>query len=164
MVCGGCPWFSDYWGGWACFTVSILGIGLLTALIGDLASGFGCTIGLKDSVTAISFVALGTSLPGRPKWTEVHQKSGWVIVSMMCKCTQSLVSPFNIEFFHIFSIFFSLFKTILSFFCSILHHQVFFFHSFGWSWTCLFFEKFMPMLNKILWHKKLSKWQLKCLS
>ena len=39
-------------------------IGCLTALIGDLASSFGCTVGLKDSVTAISFVALGTSLPG----------------------------------------------------------------------------------------------------
>ncbi|KAL8621497.1 Sodium/calcium exchanger 1 [Nucella lapillus] len=38
-------------------------IGALTAVIGDLASSFGCTIGLKDSVTAISFVALGTSVP-----------------------------------------------------------------------------------------------------
>jgi solute carrier family 8 (sodium/calcium exchanger) len=33
-------------------------------VIGDLASHFGCTVGLKDGVTAISFVALGTSLPG----------------------------------------------------------------------------------------------------
>jgi len=54
---------TDYWGGWACFTVSILLIGGLTAVIGDLASQFGCTIGLKDAVNAISFVALGTSLP-----------------------------------------------------------------------------------------------------
>ncbi|KAK7104003.1 sodium/calcium exchanger 1-like [Littorina saxatilis] len=54
---------TDYWGGWACFVVSILMIGLLTALIGDLAASFGCTIGLKDAVTAISFVALGTSVP-----------------------------------------------------------------------------------------------------
>lgn len=54
----------DYWGGWACFCCSILMIGLLTAVIGDLASGFGCTVGLQDSVTAISFVALGTSVPG----------------------------------------------------------------------------------------------------
>ncbi|KAH9519500.1 Sodium/calcium exchanger 1 [Bulinus truncatus] len=38
-------------------------IGFLTAIIGDVASSFGCTIGLKDSVTAISFVALGTSVP-----------------------------------------------------------------------------------------------------
>ncbi|XP_052106299.1 sodium/calcium exchanger 3-like isoform X1 [Mytilus californianus] len=54
---------TDYFGGWACFCVSIIMVGLLTAVIGDLASGFGCTIGLKDSVTAISFVALGTSVP-----------------------------------------------------------------------------------------------------
>nr|CAD2147985.1 unnamed protein product [Meloidogyne enterolobii] len=54
---------TDYWGGWACFTVSILMIGLLTAVIGDLASQFGCWAGLKDAVTAISFVALGTSVP-----------------------------------------------------------------------------------------------------
>ena len=64
-----CEWIilisvTDYWGGWACFTASIVMIGVLTAFIGDLASGFGCTIGLKDSVTAISFVALGTSVPG----------------------------------------------------------------------------------------------------
>jgi solute carrier family 8 (sodium/calcium exchanger) len=54
---------TDIWGGWACFVVSIIIIGILTAVIGDLASHFGCTVGLKDSVTAISFVALGTSLP-----------------------------------------------------------------------------------------------------
>lgn len=54
---------TDYLGGWACFIVSILWIAILTAVIGDLASMFGCTINLRDSVTAISFVALGTSVP-----------------------------------------------------------------------------------------------------
>ncbi|XP_053193591.1 sodium/calcium exchanger 1a isoform X10 [Scomber japonicus] len=54
---------TDYWNGWACFIVSISVIGLLTAVIGDLASHFGCTVGLKDSVTAVVFVALGTSVP-----------------------------------------------------------------------------------------------------
>ncbi|TKR60583.1 hypothetical protein L596_027810 [Steinernema carpocapsae] len=54
---------TDYWGGWACFIVSIIMIGVLTALIGDLASQFGCWVGLKDAVTAITFVALGTSVP-----------------------------------------------------------------------------------------------------
>ncbi|KAM9493950.1 sodium/calcium exchanger 1a isoform 2-T3 [Clarias gariepinus] len=54
---------TDYWNGWACFIISICMIGLLTAVIGDLASHFGCTIGLKDSVTAVVFVALGTSVP-----------------------------------------------------------------------------------------------------
>lgn len=54
---------TDILGGWACFWVSISMIGVLTAVTGDIASHFGCTIGLADSVVAISFVALGTSLP-----------------------------------------------------------------------------------------------------
>uniref|UniRef100_A0A671UXS4 Solute carrier family 8 member 2b n=1 Tax=Sparus aurata TaxID=8175 RepID=A0A671UXS4_SPAAU len=54
---------TEYWNGWACFLVSISVIGLLTAVIGDLASHFGCTVGLRDTVTAVVFVALGTSIP-----------------------------------------------------------------------------------------------------
>ncbi|XP_065819212.1 sodium/calcium exchanger 2a isoform X2 [Labrus bergylta] len=54
---------TEYWNGWACFIVSISVIGILTAVIGDLASHFGCTVGLRDTVTAVVFVALGTSLP-----------------------------------------------------------------------------------------------------
>uniref|UniRef100_I3IYK9 Solute carrier family 8 member 2b n=1 Tax=Oreochromis niloticus TaxID=8128 RepID=I3IYK9_ORENI len=54
---------TEYWNGWACFFVSISAIGLLTAIIGDLASHFGCTVGLRDTVTAVVFVALGTSIP-----------------------------------------------------------------------------------------------------
>ncbi|KAH8853429.1 Sodium/calcium exchanger 1 [Schistosoma japonicum] len=54
---------TDYGGGWLCFSVCILVIGVLTAVIGDVASSFGCSIGLTDAVTAITFVALGTSLP-----------------------------------------------------------------------------------------------------
>ncbi|XP_056383144.1 sodium/calcium exchanger 1-like isoform X2 [Hyla sarda] len=54
---------TEYWGGWACFLVSICIIGILTAVTGDLAAHFGCTVGLKDSVTAVVFVALGTSVP-----------------------------------------------------------------------------------------------------
>lgn len=54
---------TEYWNGWACFCVSISVIGLLTAVIGDLASHFGCTVGLRDTVTAVVFVALGTSIP-----------------------------------------------------------------------------------------------------
>lgn len=61
---------TEYWNGWACFIVSISVIGFLTAIIGDLASHFGCTVGLRDTVTAVVFVALGTSLPG--KWP-----TGW---------------------------------------------------------------------------------------
>ncbi|MEQ2271793.1 Sodium/calcium exchanger 1 [Xenotaenia resolanae] len=59
---------TEYWNGWACFFVSISLIGVLTAVTGDLASHFGCTIGLKDSVTAVVFVALGTSVPGETQW------------------------------------------------------------------------------------------------
>nr|AXS78251.1 sodium calcium exchanger 3 [Anisakis simplex] len=51
------------YGGWLCFTVALVLIGIITAVVGDLASIFGCMIGLKDSITAITFVALGTSLP-----------------------------------------------------------------------------------------------------
>ena len=49
--------------GWLAFFVSLALIGVLTAVVGDLAGIFGCLVGLKDSVTAITFVALGTSLP-----------------------------------------------------------------------------------------------------
>lgn len=56
--------FTDIAGGYLCFFVSIVGIGFVTAVIGDVASYFGCTLGIKDSVTAVVFVALGTSIPG----------------------------------------------------------------------------------------------------
>ncbi len=38
-------------------------IGVLTAIIGDLGAHFGCTVGLKSGITAVSFVALGTNIP-----------------------------------------------------------------------------------------------------
>jgi len=38
-------------------------IGSVTAIIGDLAMLFGCACDLPDQITAITFVALGTSLP-----------------------------------------------------------------------------------------------------
>ncbi|XP_076456318.1 sodium/calcium exchanger Calx-like [Babylonia areolata] len=50
-------------GGWATFFVSLVLIGVLTAIISDLASIFGCLVGLSDTITAITFVALGTSMP-----------------------------------------------------------------------------------------------------
>lgn len=52
-----------YWNGWASFFVALAMTGIVTGFIGDLASLFGCSIGMPDSVTAITFVALGTSLP-----------------------------------------------------------------------------------------------------
>jgi len=50
-------------GGWPCFMSALVLIGGLTALIGDLASHVGCCLGLLPAVTAITFVAMGTSLP-----------------------------------------------------------------------------------------------------
>lgn len=50
-------------GGWVCFGASLIGIGVLTVIVGDLAELFGCALGVQDSITAISIVALGTSVP-----------------------------------------------------------------------------------------------------
>merc|ERR1719175_365795 len=54
---------ADIASGYPCFVISIAMIGLCTAVIGDVAGHLGCFIFLKDSVNAIAFVALGTSVP-----------------------------------------------------------------------------------------------------
>lgn len=38
-------------------------IGITTAIVENFATVFGCVLGIRPSVTAITFVALGTSLP-----------------------------------------------------------------------------------------------------
>jgi Ca2+/Na+ antiporter len=53
----------DVNGGWACFYIALMMTGGVTIIIGDLAAAFGCVLGLENSITAITFVALGTSLP-----------------------------------------------------------------------------------------------------
>lgn len=50
-------------GGWLLFFAALIHIGLVTAFVADLAALFGCCSGLGDEVTAITIVALGTSLP-----------------------------------------------------------------------------------------------------
>lgn len=53
-----------HWGqGYISFTVALCFIGGITAIVAEVASAMGCVMGLKDPVTAITFVALGTSLP-----------------------------------------------------------------------------------------------------
>mmetsp|Transcript_15633 Transcript_15633/g.35935 ORF Transcript_15633/g.35935 Transcript_15633/m.35935 type:complete len:827 (+) Transcript_15633:134-2614(+) len=52
-----------YLGGWVCFIVSLLHIAVLTIIVGDLAEMFGCSANIKDNITAITVVALGTSVP-----------------------------------------------------------------------------------------------------
>ncbi|MCL4151229.1 UNVERIFIED_CONTAM: hypothetical protein GTU68_042414 [Idotea baltica] len=49
--------------GWLCFFISLACIGILTAFIGDLAAIFGCLVGLENSITAMTLIVLGTSLP-----------------------------------------------------------------------------------------------------
>eukprot|EP00930_Biecheleria_cincta_P045676 TRINITY_DN31481_c0_g1_i1.p1 TRINITY_DN31481_c0_g1~~TRINITY_DN31481_c0_g1_i1.p1 ORF type:complete len:852 (-),score=144.61 TRINITY_DN31481_c0_g1_i1:154-2709(-) len=62
IVCACIP-PTKYCGGKLCFAAALIVIGIVTAIIGDVAALFGCCLGIKDSVTAITFVALGTSLP-----------------------------------------------------------------------------------------------------
>jgi solute carrier family 8 (sodium/calcium exchanger) len=53
----------DYCGGWACFFGALVFIAVVTAIVGDLANLVGCCLGINPEITAITFVALGTSLP-----------------------------------------------------------------------------------------------------
>jgi len=50
-------------GGIPAFAVALVFIGLITMIVGEVASTLGCVIGLKEAVTAITLVAVGTSLP-----------------------------------------------------------------------------------------------------
>lgn len=50
-------------GGWPAFIVALTFIGTITAVVAEVATVLGCTIGLRPAVTAITLVAVGTSLP-----------------------------------------------------------------------------------------------------
>mmetsp|Transcript_5711 Transcript_5711/g.21645 ORF Transcript_5711/g.21645 Transcript_5711/m.21645 type:complete len:857 (-) Transcript_5711:68-2638(-) len=54
---------TDYCGGWLTFSVALLFIGFVTALISDLANLLGCVLEICGAITAITLVAMGTSLP-----------------------------------------------------------------------------------------------------
>lgn len=54
---------SHHYGGVPCFLSSLVFIGIITYVVGEVAGLFGCILNIKPSVTAITFVALGTSLP-----------------------------------------------------------------------------------------------------
>ena len=57
-----CP--PPHWGGGIpTFVAAIIFIGGLTAVVGEIAGAMGCVMGIKPGVTAITFVAIGTSLP-----------------------------------------------------------------------------------------------------
>ena len=50
-------------GGGPCFFISLSMIGLVTFIVGEVATVLGCVLSIKESVAAITLVALGTSLP-----------------------------------------------------------------------------------------------------
>lgn len=52
-----------YCDGWAAFFVSLTFIGLVTLVVGEFANLLGCALYISQPITAITFVALGTSLP-----------------------------------------------------------------------------------------------------
>jgi len=54
---------SDFCEGKLCFACALFMIGICTALIGDLANLLGCALEIPPEICAITFVALGTSLP-----------------------------------------------------------------------------------------------------
>lgn len=54
---------AEWGGGYPGFFASLTMIGIVTYIVGDVATGLGCSLGIEESVTAITFVALGTSLP-----------------------------------------------------------------------------------------------------
>jgi len=57
-----CP--PPHWGkGKPTFFAAILMIAGLTAIVGEIAGAMGCVMGIKPGFTAITFVAIGTSLP-----------------------------------------------------------------------------------------------------
>lgn len=50
-------------GGMPCFCVSLAYIGIVTYIVGEVATVLGCVLNIRESVAAITLVALGTSLP-----------------------------------------------------------------------------------------------------
>lgn len=74
--------------GYPCFVVSIAMIGVCTAVIGDVAGHLGCFIYLKDSVNAIAFVALGTSVPGNLNWQWNYRSDNIFFLPPDCICSR----------------------------------------------------------------------------
>jgi len=54
---------AEFANGWMTFFCALVGIGVVTAFVSDLAPLLGCSLNIPDEITAITIVALGTSLP-----------------------------------------------------------------------------------------------------
>lgn len=53
----------EWGGGLPAFLIALVFIGVITAIVAEVAGVLGCALGLKEAVTAITLVAVGTSLP-----------------------------------------------------------------------------------------------------
>ena len=53
----------EWGGGLPAFLIALAFIGVITAIVAEVAGVLGCALGLKEAVTAITLVAVGTSLP-----------------------------------------------------------------------------------------------------
>lgn len=51
------------WNGMAAFIVALMFIGICTGIVEQFATLLGCELSIDDSITAITLVAIGTSLP-----------------------------------------------------------------------------------------------------
>eukprot|EP00438_Fugacium_kawagutii_P024158 Skav213843 [mRNA] locus=scaffold315:357564:366766:+ [translate_table: standard] len=63
---------TEYCGGWLCFFIALAMIGCVTIIIGDLASLLGCSMQISDLQTAITLVAMGTSLTKSHRPSPLH--------------------------------------------------------------------------------------------
>ncbi|XP_076443822.1 sodium/calcium exchanger 2-like isoform X2 [Babylonia areolata] len=54
---------TSIWGAWPSFVISLIFIGIMTTIVEQLGKLLGCVVGLETSVTGITIIALGTSLP-----------------------------------------------------------------------------------------------------
>jgi len=54
---------THYAGGWLTFWCSLAATGAITFVIGEMAETFACMVGIPKAFAAVSFVALGTSMP-----------------------------------------------------------------------------------------------------
>ena len=50
-------------GGWPAFFIALGMVGAITAIVGDVAELLGCVLSIPPAITAITLVALGTSVP-----------------------------------------------------------------------------------------------------
>lgn len=50
-------------GGKPAFIIALSFIGVITGVVGSVAEAIGCVLGMEPQVTAITIVAIGTSLP-----------------------------------------------------------------------------------------------------